>query len=129
MTDYYTCSECWGNAMYCGCIERKRATVNQNSTVGQNAITDIVRERARQITGEGWTREHDDEHKSNELARAAACYAYGDLLHSSTGPIWPWHDYPLKPGRDRRHDLVRAAALIIAEIERLDRAALENSNG
>jgi hypothetical protein len=36
--------------------------------------------------------------------------------------LWPWHDDWWKP-KDRRRDLIRAAALIVAEIERLDRAA------
>ncbi len=36
---------------------------------------------------------------------------------------WPWDASWWKP-KDRRSDLVRAAALLVAEIERLDRAAL-----
>jgi hypothetical protein len=35
---------------------------------------------------------------------------------------WPWLSKWWKP-KDRRRDLVRAAALVIAEIERLDRAS------
>lgn len=38
------------------------------------------------------------------------------------GMLWPWSGEWWKP-KDRRRDLVRAAALIVAEIERLDRAA------
>lgn len=36
--------------------------------------------------------------------------------------LWPWGGQWWKP-KDRRRDLVRAGALIVAEIERLDRAA------
>jgi hypothetical protein len=36
--------------------------------------------------------------------------------------LWPWSVQWWKP-KDRRRDLVRAGALIVAEIERLDRAA------
>lgn len=35
----------------------------------------ITAERLRQVAVEGWTPEHDDEHKRGELANAAACYA------------------------------------------------------
>ena len=36
---------------------------------------------------------------------------------------WPWHRQWWKP-KNARRDLVRAAALIVAEIERLDRATV-----
>ncbi len=35
----------------------------------------IAAERQRQMTAEGWTHEHDDEHDDGSLATAAACYA------------------------------------------------------
>jgi len=35
--------------------------------------------------------------------------------------VWPWGGFTWKPTTPRR-DLVKAAALILAEIERLDRA-------
>lgn len=92
-----------------------------------DAIADVVRERARQISVEGWTPEHDDAHAEGELAQAAACYAHEAALADRTDPrrdgaplSWPWSRDWWKP-KDRRHDLVRAGALIIAEIERLDR--------
>ena len=34
----------------------------------------INEERERQITREGWTQEHDNNHKNAELAAAARCY-------------------------------------------------------
>jgi hypothetical protein len=82
-----------------------------------NALKDIEAERRRQIEAEGWTPEHDDEHSSGELADAAACYARGRQMSS----VWPWADEWWKPGT-RRRELVKAGALIVAEIERLDRA-------
>lgn len=92
------------------------------ASVGRGgAIADIAAERSRQINAEGWTPEHDDKHTRNELADAAACYAHGEIIvDDADGDIWPWDDDWWKP-KDRRHDLVRAAALIVAEIERLDR--------
>lgn len=35
----------------------------------------IAEERKRQIEAEGWTPQHDAQHKADELAIAAACYA------------------------------------------------------
>lgn len=85
---------------------------------------DVLAERQRQIEAEGWTPEHDDQHEAGELARAGACYA---AFAGGTGPIeefgfrWPWSPVWWKP-TTRRRDLVKAGALILAEIERLDRA-------
>lgn len=96
------------------------------------AMDDVIAERNRQISAEGWTPEHDDAHVGGELAMAASCYA--ELAASSDRrrsdhragmavfTRWPWDRGWWKP-KDRRGDLVRAAALIIAEIDRLDRAA------
>lgn len=92
------------------------------------AAADVIAERERQMQAEGWTPEHDDTHSCGELADAAACYAHpapwGVRPSSVVEPprLWPWSREWWKP-KDRRANLVRAAALIVAEIERLDRAA------
>lgn len=39
------------------------------------AILDVVAERQRQQSVEGWTPEHDNAYQNSELADAAACYA------------------------------------------------------
>lgn len=91
---------------------------------------DVIAERFRQVSREGWTAAHDDGHSHGELAKAAASYAYnaaeGDLgrrWNAGQPPVvWPWDRESWKP-TDRRRDLVKAAALILAEIERLDRLA------
>ncbi|RWF44250.1 MAG: hypothetical protein EOS65_02420 [Mesorhizobium sp.] len=93
------------------------------------ALDDIAAERQRQISAEGWTVEHDDEHDQGEMALAAACYAYEatrtehqrSLDDGFAPPMWPWAERWWKP-TTRRRDLVKAGALIVAEIERLDRA-------
>ena len=88
-----------------------------------SAIEDIVAERRRQIEQEGWTADHDDRHANGDLSDAAACYAATDRDLRYGIPFgWPWSASRWKP-KDRRRDLVRAGALIVAEIERLDRAA------
>ncbi|EPG5901004.1 hypothetical protein N0681_23010 [Pseudomonas aeruginosa] len=92
------------------------------------AWIDVQAERRRQIEAEGWTPKHDDEHSHGQMARAAACYA----LAGSSAPndetaallvslAWPWDEQWWKPSTARR-DLVKACALALAEIERLDRA-------
>lgn len=88
------------------------------------ALQDVIDERSRHISAEGWTPEHDDEHTNGEMARAAVAYATPDGLRNfrldGTPHLWPWAREWWKP-KDRRRDLVRAASLIVAEIERLDR--------
>jgi len=88
-----------------------------------SVIADVQYERERQKQIEGWTPEHDAQHADGELAKAAACYALATAKINGC-VMWPWDWSWWKP-KTRRRDLVRAAALIIAEIERLDIAALE----
>jgi hypothetical protein len=87
-------------------------------------IEEVAAERERQKSAEGWTPEHDDIHTDGEMASAAGCYALNagrERFADGIVPIfWPWDRKWWKP-KDRRRDLVRAAALIIAEIERIDR--------
>lgn len=85
------------------------------------AVLDVAAERRRQIEAEGWTPEHDDEHGRGEMALAASCYAGPRPPEGMCPGHWPWKAEWWKP-KDRRSDLVRAAALLLAEIERLDRA-------
>ncbi|KUG39280.1 hypothetical protein AAU60_05905 [Acinetobacter johnsonii] len=104
------------------------------------AIKDVINERQRQINQEFYSTENDDEYKQNELLRAAVCYAEnvvrrGWVFDSNFGPdvyqeeevpdLWPWDLDFWKP-RNPRRDLVRAAALLIAEIERIDRSTGAN---
>jgi hypothetical protein len=82
----------------------------------------IAKERQRQIEKEGWTPEHDDTHTLRELARAAICYATPHIkTQTPPRPMWPWHDDFWKPSDDPIRNLVKAGALIVAEIDRLQR--------
>jgi hypothetical protein len=104
------------------------------SDQGKQAVIDVLAERRRQVEAEGWTAAHDDGHRHGEMAVAAACYALS-TADDSDGPevrlvgaeLWPWADEWWKP-KDRRHDLVRAAALLLAEIERLDRITIKGGD-
>lgn len=110
----------------------------------------IAAERQRQIEAEGWTPEHDDGHMNASLAIAAACYAAPWPIFREQRQAravvfvdpWPWddhsdarkkdergyaanhpHNFPLdfeKPAR-RIDRLVKAGALIAAEIDRIQR--------
>lgn len=89
------------------------------------AILDVIAERQRQQSVEGWTPEHDDEHCNGELAMAAVCYINetGTVNRNGGKPWgWPWEASWWKP-KGRRRNLVKSGALILAEIERIDRAA------
>ena len=111
-------------------IEYVRADKAGAAQAGQvpQAWLDVQAERRRQVAAEGWTPEHDNEYDHGQMARAAACYA---LAGSSAADdkttalqvslAWPWDQQWWKP-RTARDNLVRAGALVLAEIERLDRA-------
>jgi len=99
------------------------------------AARDVLAERKRQIEVEGFDAAHDDEHDAGELVTAGACYALNAacLLNPYNGVAlddppyeWPeeWDRSWWKPQTDpdyARRDLVKAGALILAEIERFDR--------
>lgn len=96
------------------------------------AALDVLAERRRQIESEGWTAEHDDANETGDMARAAACYAIvaADYPADDVAILrfWPWLDTWWKPA-DRRRNLIKAGALVLAEIERLDRAAARKEAG
>ncbi|PAU86302.1 hypothetical protein CK507_15780 [Pseudomonas sp. WN033] len=92
-------------------------------TLAAPALADVIRERIEQMEKHGHDPEHDAGHDQGELAQAAVCYALPpELLRWFEGNdvyLWPFERAAWKP-TTRRRDLVKAAALILAEIERLD---------
>ncbi len=106
----------------------------------------IEAERRRQIEAEGWTEEHDDSHQGGQLALAACAYAmpHGKAVSFRGGSeadidfslfVWPRWLWPFEKESFKRNmlshnakderirDLVKAGALVAAEIDRLQRAA------
>ena len=99
----------------------------------------IAAERRRQIDREGYTPEHDQYHDGGELLDAAQEYlAIADFnrrypegpmtrdqaldiqdLHGFAASRWPWAREDFKPSADPIPNLVKAGALIAAEIDRL----------
>ena len=107
------------------------------------ALIELAGERARQVQVEGFTPEWDDKHQpTGNLALAAAAYATFAAMPNETvrehharslwgfvpgftgilGQLWPWPAQWFTPC-DRRAELVKAGALILAELERLARQA------
>jgi len=90
----------------------------------QLAASLLLHERLRQIEKEGYTSEHDDHHIGGELAFAAAAYAYAggceDGARLVPSVFWPWNLDDWK-SRSKRVCLIKAGALILAELERLAR--------
>ena len=109
----------------------------------------ITAERERQRKSEKWTPEHDDGHDGGQMTAAAIAYAMtpavraveikdGQQLAEHGGPVavnqtllqffWPWGPRWWKPTpEDRVRELVKAGALIAAEIDRLKRASAKTS--
>lgn len=104
------------------------------------ALLDVIAERHRHVEGEGWTPEHDDAHRRGEMIMAAVTYGTNaavrvqlaadgysaeriDEMSRNTGVprTWPWSRSWWKPVGGTRRILIKAAALLVAEIERLDR--------
>lgn len=100
-----------------------------------NGANLIAVERSRQVSAEGWTLDHDDHHTDRELLLAAGAYLARAIREDpDAGPAerqvaaeiddacgWPW-DESMGAG-DPERDLIRAGALIAAEIDRLRRKA------
>lgn len=96
-------------------------------------------ERKRQIYDHGYDADQDDGYTDQELALAAAAYLVDGTHYEDTKGVftdcpsgsqhflvpgcWPrgWHPAHFRP-TTRRRTLIKAGALILAEIARLDRA-------
>lgn len=94
----------------------------------------IAAERKRQTTELDVTDAGDDHADQGEMAGAGAAYALLCIASNDAEfvaearafarYIWPWHEFPIKP-KTPRENLVRAGALIAAELDRLDRVEAE----
>ena len=114
--------------------------------MAKEAIVLIKKERERQIKELGYNYPHDKKHCNGELAIAAACYAVHGVINtmspvngeescnyfevvklfkgSEAGLVedaWP---FDLGSDKRKKHDrvklLVQAAAMLVAEIDRLN---------
>lgn len=106
---------------------KKKAKKTKKMSTG---VELIALERKRQIKGEGWTAELDDECVRFELTQAASEYVRAAALMGVGIPCsaiadarkeWPFAVRWWKPSEDPIRNLVKAGALIAAEIDRLQR--------
>lgn len=130
------------NGFVSGCKECGYALETWPVFTGSPGVELIAAERQRQVEEEGWSIQHDDEHQEGEMALAAACYAAPLAIskeqRSAYGVAfvdpWPWDkkwdgrtERPINPNivglrlENRIRELVKAGALIAAEIDRLKR--------
>ena len=94
--------------------------ITEAGRVPEVGVAMIRAERLRQVAVEGYTPEHDARHRPDELAMAGAAYA----LDSAGCPLaavdaWPFTSASFKPGPKPLDSLVKAGALIAAEIDRI----------
>lgn len=94
---------------------------------------ELIAEKARtNREHKGYTPDHDDTHDKGELCAAAVCYLDRGWLQiqqrtpreePSRPPfIWPFEAGAWKPSDDAIRNLIHAGALLVAEIDRLQRA-------
>ncbi|MBA1302743.1 hypothetical protein G7028_29895 [Pseudomonas carnis] len=94
------------------------------------SLQSVLAERIRQIQVHCFYPEQDEEYVNGDLAQAGACYAIEAAKQATetadamrlVPEAWPWMAASWRP-HDQRRNLVKAGALILAEIDRLDRAA------
>jgi hypothetical protein len=111
-----------------------RAHRNQKNCTWVSWVTeaeaDVLREREGQVTAHRHTPEKDNTYRTGDLAMAGLWYALPQNMREwfveHGVSFWPWSEISFKP-RDRRKDLVKAAALLLAEIERIDATEGENA--
>ena len=93
-----------------------------------NAASAVLAERERQKSELRYDETHDDAHTDGDLAQAACAFVSAALhkpIYTSLGPLTMWNSH--RSDRTPREKLVQAAALILAEIERIDRAQLRQT--
>lgn len=93
---------------------------------------DLIAEERSRHQSIGYDAAHDDVHREAELSRAGVCYAnlgwLGPLGYyaNHAPPDWPFEPQFWKPSSDPVRNLVKGAALIAAEIDRLLRIEEED---
>jgi hypothetical protein len=110
-----------------GCKPDLNITLPEGERGSHSAAREVLTERVRQIMVEGYTAEQDDQYTTGQLADAASAYAVWAHIWNLPGAecthtpaLWPWAPETWKP-QSQRQMLIKAGALILAELERLDR--------
>ena len=93
----------------------------------------IAAERQRHVSEEGWAPEHDAKYVNSELLEAAGAYELASYdrpqIVELAEMLWPrtWDKAWFKP-TTRIRNLVKAGALIAAEIDRLEYERIRLNN-
>lgn len=98
----------------------------------QGAIRLIAAERQKQITKYGFGAEHDDKYVEGQLVNAAGCILVPFILVPFIGAAtWPWSVdwYDRIKSHCHTQQLVIAASLLAAEIDRCNREAAQAARG
>lgn len=80
-----------------------------DSTQTTMVLVDVSAERRRQATDLGWTQEHDDSHDLKEFVDLA-----GDQIAKASRAL---------TNTEHREHMIKAIALLVAQVEVLDRRA------
>lgn len=92
-----------------------------------SVLDEIAAERLRQAE-KGFDAAHDDRHAEGEIAMAGAYYVLRWTPHGAPARLWPFREEPSFTDRNWRADMVKGVSMIVAEIERHDRAAGRTSS-
>lgn len=91
-------------------------------------LLDVANEREHQIIDNGWTPEKDDAYFNGQLtAGGIACALLAGVPDMGKDQVdlaqamWPFPPDKLKD-KGRRQNLIRGIAMLVAEVEKIDRA-------
>jgi hypothetical protein len=102
--------------------------MTDQATAMRKVLDDIRMKRQRQIVIHSHPPEEDDRHADGSVGIGAIPYIQAanqqtlGLKDKELQTFWPWPER-FKPSADPRENLINAAALLVAEIERIDREA------
>ncbi len=117
-TEYHVCGDCEAKLLLLFSERRRASLPEADARKGLTGAALILNERERQIRDRGYTDEHDDAHDKGELAQAAAHLAVPRTPEKINIVPWPFDEGPSKDC-SRIEELIKAGALIAAEIDRL----------
>lgn len=104
-------------------------TAEGADAIASPAVVAVLRERLRQVEAKGYDPHHDDLHDDAEIARGALAFLLLGLAEETgdvagfdrAAQLWPFADELPLPG-DYPDCLIKAAAMLIAELDRVIRA-------
>jgi hypothetical protein len=89
-------------------------------------LDEILEERLKQV--QKWGNGSDDQQTKGQLLDAASAYIDDDISLWPKGSVWNPSNFKSVDQVGIRGQLIRAATLIVAEIERLERANVPSNH-